>query len=58
MEHLRSPHSHGDEVRTTVSLPARILAFDRAHVLPTDPDDSAAGALVLHGRGVLVALGG
>ncbi|MEV7071789.1 LuxR C-terminal-related transcriptional regulator [Streptomyces sp. NPDC091972] len=58
VEHLRWLHSHGDEVRTTASLPSRMLIFDRAHaVLPTDPDDSAAGALVLHGRGVLVALG-
>jgi hypothetical protein len=41
-------HSHGDEVRTTVTLPSRMLVLERAHaVLPTDPDDSAARALVL-----------
>jgi DNA-binding CsgD family transcriptional regulator len=57
VEHLRWLHSHGDHVRTTASLPSRMLVFDRQHaVLPTDPDDTAAGALVLHGRGVIVAL--
>ncbi len=57
VEHLRWLHTHGDHVRTTASLPCRMLVFDRAHaVLPTDPDDTAAGALVLHGRGVIVAL--
>lgn len=57
VDHLRWLHSHGDQVRTTASLPSRMLLFDRAHaVLPTDPDDSAAGALVLHGRGLIVAL--
>ncbi|WP_437093588.1 DUF6879 family protein [Streptomyces sp. enrichment culture] len=57
VDHLRWLHAHGDQVRTTASLPSRMLLFDRAHaVLPTDPDDSAAGALVLHGRGVIGAL--
>ncbi|WP_433449975.1 helix-turn-helix transcriptional regulator [Streptomyces sp. CA-142005] len=57
VEHLRWLHSHGDEVRTTASLPCRMLVFDRVHaVVPTDPDDSAAGALVVNGRGVIVAL--
>jgi DNA-binding CsgD family transcriptional regulator/sugar-specific transcriptional regulator TrmB len=57
VEHLRWLHSHGDNVRTTASLPTRMLLFDRAHaVLPIDPDDSAAGALVLHGRGIIAAL--
>ncbi|GAA3892782.1 hypothetical protein GCM10023084_52000 [Streptomyces lacrimifluminis] len=57
VEHLRWLRSQGDDVRTTASLPCRMLVFDRAYgVLPTDPDDSAAGALVLQGRGVIVAL--
>jgi DNA-binding CsgD family transcriptional regulator len=57
VEHLRWLSSQGDDVRTTASLPCRMLVFDRAiGVLPTDPDDSAAGALVLQGRGVIVAL--
>ncbi|MGW2957736.1 DUF6879 family protein [Streptomyces sp. NPDC001220] len=57
VEHLRWLRSHGDEVRTTAALPCRMLVFDRTHaVVPTDPDDSAAGALVLNGRGVIVAL--
>ncbi|MEV7287834.1 LuxR C-terminal-related transcriptional regulator [Streptomyces sp. NPDC093252] len=57
VEHLCWLHAHGDQVRTAASLPSRMLVFDRAHaVLPIDPDDSAAGALVLHGRGIIVAL--
>ncbi|MEU9384566.1 LuxR C-terminal-related transcriptional regulator [Streptomyces sp. NPDC048279] len=57
VEHLRWLHAHGDEVRTTASLPCRMLVFDRTHaVVPADPDDSAAGAFVLNGRGVIVAL--
>lgn len=57
VEHLRWLRAHGDDVRITASLPCRMLVFDRAYgVLPTDPDDSAAGALVLQGHGVIVAL--
>lgn len=58
VEHLRWLHSHGDQVRTTASLPSRMLLFDRTHaVLPIDPDASAAGALVLHGQGIIAILG-
>ncbi|MFC8666657.1 DUF6879 family protein [Streptomyces sp. NPDC057199] len=57
VEHLRWLHSHGDQVRTTASLPSRMLLFDRTHaVLPIDPDASAAGALVLRGKGVIATL--
>ncbi|MFB7011695.1 MULTISPECIES: DUF6879 family protein [unclassified Streptomyces] len=57
VEHLRWLHTHGDQVRTTPSLPSRMLLFDRTHVvLPIDPDDSASGALVLSGAGVITAL--
>ncbi|MEU9363243.1 helix-turn-helix transcriptional regulator [Streptomyces avermitilis] len=58
VEHLRWLHLHGDQVRTTASLPSRMLLFDRTHaVLPIDPDASAAGALVLRGAGVIATLG-
>ncbi|MBT2510620.1 LuxR family transcriptional regulator [Streptomyces sp. ISL-98] len=57
VEHLRWLHTHGDEVRTIVSLPSRMLIFDRAvAVLPVDPDDSAAGAVVLRGHGIIATL--
>ncbi|MEV6163975.1 helix-turn-helix transcriptional regulator [Streptomyces sp. NPDC052052] len=57
VEHLRWLQANGDEVRTTAALPSRMLIFDRAHaVLPLDPEDSAVGALVLHGPGVINAL--
>ncbi|MEV0219274.1 DUF6879 family protein [Streptomyces sp. NPDC050704] len=57
VEHLRWLHRHGDQVRTTASLPSRMLMFDRTHaVLPIDPDASGAGALVLRGQGVIAAL--
>ncbi|MFF0445698.1 LuxR C-terminal-related transcriptional regulator [Streptomyces sp. NPDC004609] len=57
VEHLRWLVAHGDQVRTTASLPSRMLVFDRTHaVLPIDPDASAAGALVLRGPGLIVSL--
>ncbi|MFF6995708.1 DUF6879 family protein [Streptomyces sp. NPDC008313] len=57
VDHLRWLHRHGDQVRTTASLPSRMLLFDRTHaVLPIDPDASAAGALVLRGQGVIAVL--
>ncbi|MFP3989097.1 helix-turn-helix transcriptional regulator [Streptomyces sp. E11-3] len=57
VEHLRWLSTHGDRVRTTASLPSRMLLFDRTYaVLPMDPDVSAAGALVLRGLGVIATL--
>ncbi|MFJ9178067.1 DUF6879 family protein [Streptomyces sp. NPDC102360] len=57
VEHLRWLHQHGDQVRTTASLPTRMLIFDRTHaVLPIDPDDTAVGAVVLCGQGVIATL--
>lgn len=48
---------HGAEVRTVATLPVRMIIYDRrSAVLPMDPDDSAAGAVVLHGTGVVTAL--
>ncbi|WP_255954637.1 LuxR C-terminal-related transcriptional regulator [Streptomyces odontomachi] len=47
----------GGEIRTIPSLPVRMLVVDRSvAVLPADPKDSRAGAVVLHAPGVLAAL--
>ena len=49
--------SEGAEVRLAPTLPVRMLIFDRAvAVIATDPDDIGAGAVVLRGGGVLIAL--
>ncbi len=48
---------NGGQVRTTPGLPLRMLVFDRrAALLPTDPADSGAGAVLLRGAGVVAAL--
>ncbi|MDN0194369.1 LuxR family transcriptional regulator [Streptomyces sp. S.PNR 29] len=47
----------GGHVRTVPSLPIRLMLLDRKFaVLPTDGDNSAAGALILTGSGALIAL--
>lgn len=47
----------GGEIRTLPTLPLRMVIFDRRYaVLPVDPDETAAGAVVLSGRGALTAL--
>ncbi|MGX9889631.1 helix-turn-helix domain-containing protein [Streptomyces sp. NPDC002276] len=47
----------GGQVRTAPSLPIRLMLLDRKlAVLPTDGDNSAAGAMILTGSGALVAL--
>ncbi|MGC5010546.1 LuxR C-terminal-related transcriptional regulator [Streptosporangium sp. DT93] len=47
----------GGRVRTTPVLPLRMLIFDgRTALLPTDPADSGAGAVLLRGAGVVAAL--
>ena len=47
----------GAEVRTSPVLPLRMVVYDRrVAVLPSDPDDSAKGAIVLRGTGIIVAL--
>ncbi|WP_328769484.1 helix-turn-helix domain-containing protein [Streptomyces sp. NBC_00286] len=47
----------GGQVRTVPSLPIRLMVLDRKFaVLPTDGDNSAAGAMILTGSGALVAL--
>ncbi|WP_030241219.1 helix-turn-helix transcriptional regulator [Streptomyces sp. NRRL S-350] len=47
----------GGEVRTAPSLPIRLMIMDRSvAIVPTDGENSAAGALVLTGNGTLTAL--
>lgn len=47
----------GVQVRTTAVLPVRMIIIDRSWaVIPADSDNTAAGALVLSGKGTLVAL--
>jgi hypothetical protein len=42
VEHLRWLHSHGDEVRTTVSLPSRMLVSRRGLLLATNAGPASA----------------
>ncbi|MGC0422787.1 helix-turn-helix domain-containing protein [Embleya sp. AB8] len=47
----------GGQVRTVPSLPVRMIIIDRRVALvPVDGDDTARGALVLHGHGTITAL--
>lgn len=47
----------GGEVRTAPSLPIRLMIMDRSvAIVPTDGENSAAGALVVTGNGTLTAL--
>lgn len=47
----------GAEVRVVPVLPSRMIIYDRTTaVLPLDPDDTAAGAVVVCGTGVVTAL--
>ncbi|MEU0519950.1 helix-turn-helix transcriptional regulator [Streptosporangium sp. NPDC006007] len=48
---------HGGRVRTVPSLPLRMIVFDRrAALVPTNPEDSGTGAVLLRGAGVVTAL--
>jgi hypothetical protein len=45
------------EVRTTPSLPIRLMVLDRrTAIVPTDEENSGAGALMLSGSGTVTAL--
>ncbi|MEV7779904.1 LuxR C-terminal-related transcriptional regulator [Kitasatospora sp. NPDC088351] len=49
--------SHGGQVRTVPVLPTRMIVVDRTTaVIPVQSDDTAAGAVVLNGQGMLTAL--
>jgi DNA-binding CsgD family transcriptional regulator/sugar-specific transcriptional regulator TrmB len=48
---------NGGQVRTAPSLPVRMIIVDRrVAMIPVNGDDTAHGALVLHGHGTLTAL--
>ncbi len=47
----------GARIRTAATLPMRMIIFDRrTAMVPINPEDSAQGALALHGRGLVEAL--
>ncbi|MEI2778017.1 MAG: helix-turn-helix domain-containing protein [Tetrasphaera sp.] len=57
LEQMAALAELGAEVRLAPTLPVRMLIFDRnVAVIAMDPDDPAAGAVVLRGKGVLTAL--
>lgn len=57
LEQMATLSDLGAEVRLAPTLPVRMLIFDReVAVIAMDPDDPAAGAVVLRGKGVLTAL--
>ncbi len=57
VEHARWLVGLGNDVRTVASLPARMIIFDgAAAIMPMDPDNSAEGALLFRGRGILAGL--
>ncbi|MEU9301750.1 helix-turn-helix transcriptional regulator [Streptomyces sp. NPDC048269] len=56
VEHANWLTELGGQVRTAPSLPTRMLIVDRSTALIPVSDDSAAGAVVLTGHGMLVAL--
>ncbi|MEU6310046.1 helix-turn-helix domain-containing protein [Streptomyces sp. NPDC047014] len=56
VEHANWLTELGGQVRTVASLPTRMLIVDRSTALIPVSDDSSAGAVVLSGHGMLVAL--
>ncbi|MEU9374820.1 helix-turn-helix transcriptional regulator [Streptomyces sp. NPDC048255] len=56
IEHANWLTQLGGQVRTVASLPTRMLVVDRSTALIPVSDDSSAGAVVLTGHGMLVAL--
>ena len=47
----------GAEIRTLGTVPLRMIIYDRQHaLLPMDPEDTAAGAVLLSGTGVVIGL--
>ncbi|MFJ2744725.1 LuxR C-terminal-related transcriptional regulator [Streptomyces sp. NPDC087440] len=56
-DHVRWLTDNGTEIRTTPVLPLTLLIFDReTALLPVDPEQRGAGALVVTGTGILTAL--
>jgi len=57
LQYARWLTESGGEVRTTPTLPLRMVMFDReVALLPVNPVDTRAGAVQLTGQGVIVAL--
>ncbi|MGW2350172.1 helix-turn-helix transcriptional regulator [Actinacidiphila glaucinigra] len=57
VEHATSLARLGGRIRTTPSLPTRMIIMDRlTAVIPVSSDDTAAGAVLLTGQGTLTAL--
>ncbi|MDX3308239.1 LuxR C-terminal-related transcriptional regulator [Streptomyces sp. NPDC054884] len=57
LNYARWLHDIGGEVRVLPQLPPRMIIFDgRAAIVPTDPEASARGVLILRGAGVVTAL--
>jgi DNA-binding NarL/FixJ family response regulator/DNA-binding Lrp family transcriptional regulator len=57
LDHVDWLNEQGAQVRTTPTLPIRMIIFDQQHaVLPIDTADARAGAVVLHGTGTVAAL--
>ncbi|MEU2430672.1 helix-turn-helix transcriptional regulator [Streptomyces sp. NPDC007861] len=57
VEHANWLTEHGGQVRTVPSLPTRMIITDRSTALiPVSSDNTAAGAVVLTGQGMLTAL--
>ncbi|KOV22866.1 erythropoiesis-stimulating protein [Streptomyces sp. XY431] len=57
VEYVNWLASLGGQVRTVPELPTRMIVVDRATaVIPVRSDDTAAGAVVLTGQGMLTAL--
>ncbi|MFE9968072.1 helix-turn-helix domain-containing protein [Streptomyces sp. NPDC005525] len=57
LDHVSWLNRHGAVVRTAVSLPVRMIIFDRRQaVLPIDTADAHTGAVLLNGAGTITAL--
>lgn len=57
LDHVNWLNQHGAKVRTAVSLPVRMVIFDRRQaVLPVDTGDASTGAVLLTGEGTITAL--
>lgn len=57
LDHVNWLSQRGAAVRTTVSLPLRLIIFDRCQaVVPTNMADARTGAVLLTGEGTVTAL--
>lgn len=57
MAHLAWFRESGAQIRTTPTLPLRLLIFDDdVALLAQDPADPSVGAVVLHGKGLIAAV--